>query len=135
MRLRLASLPLAVSFSAGAGATAALLVGAFVPAWGLIGGVALGLATLAVGLLVVPGHRELMLVTVALSCFVLGFLVATVPTTLVGLEDFIAGKLPELRIYAQATVGDVRARLLARWTVAALAALVAGGIALWRRRR
>lgn len=134
MRLRLATLPLVASGSAGVGATTALLLGAYVPAWGLVAGVVLCLATLCVGLFVVPGHRELVLVTVALTCLVLGFLVATVPVTLVGLEDFIAAKLPALRTYARATVGDLRARLLVRWTVAALAALTAGAL-VWRQRR
>jgi hypothetical protein len=133
MRLRLSTLPLVIGCATGAGATTALLLGTFVPGWGLTGGVALALATLSVGLFVVPGHRELLLVTVALSCFVLGFLVATVPASLVGLEDFVADKLPELRAYANASANDVRARLLVRWTVAGLAALGAGIVA--RRKR
>jgi hypothetical protein len=64
---------------------------------------------------------------------VLGFIVATVPTTLVGLEDFIANKLPELRMLARETVGDVQARLYVRWTVATIAALSTAGV-VWKRR-
>ena len=133
MRLRLSTLPLVAGFSAGAGATTALLLGAFIPGWGLTAGVALALSTFAMGLFIVPGHRELVLVATALSALVFGFIVATVPTTLVGLEDFIANKLPQLRSLARETVGDVQARLYVRWTVAAMAAIATAAV-VWRKR-
>jgi hypothetical protein len=133
MRLRLSTLPLVAGCSTGAGATMALLLGTYVPGWGLVGGVALALVTLTVGLFVVPGHRELVLVTLALACLVLGFLAGTVAATLVGLEDFVADKLPELRALARASVTELHTRLVIRWAIAGLAALVAGGAA-WGKR-
>lgn len=134
MSLRLSTVPLVAGFSAGAGATMALLLGAYLPGWGLIGGVSLALVTLAIGLIVIPGNRELVLVTLALVSVVLGFLVATVPATLVGLDDFIADKLPELQSLARQTVAAVRSRLALQWTLAATAAL-ATSVVLYRRRR
>ncbi len=135
MRLRLATLPLAAGAATSAGATVALVVGAFIPSWGLTGGAALGLATLALGLRVVPGHRELLVTTLAFAGFVLGFLVATIPTTLVGLDDFVASKLPELRTLAGEAVRDVRSRLVARWAAAGLGALLALVAIVLERRR
>ena len=134
MSLRLSTVPLVAGFSAGAGATMALLLGAYLPGWGLIGGVSLALVTLAIGLIVIPGNRELVLVTLALVSVVLGFLVATVPATLVGLDDFIADKLPELQSLARQTVAAVRSRLALQWALAATAAL-ATSVVLYRRRR
>jgi hypothetical protein len=133
MRLRLSTLPLVAGFSAGGGATIALLLGTYVPSWGLVGSAALALVTLAIGLFVVPGHRDLVLVTLALAALVLGFLLGTIPATLVGLEDFVADKLPELRTLARASVTELHTRLVVRWAVAGLAALVASG-AVWRKR-
>jgi len=135
MRLRLSTVPLVAGFSAGAGATTALLLGAYIPGWGLVGGVSLALVTLSIGLLVIPGNRELVLVTLALVSVVLGFLVATVPATLVGLDDFIADKLPELQSLARETVAELRGRLVVRWMVAGTAALGAGAVMLWQQRR
>ncbi len=139
MRLRLSTMPLLAGFSAGAGATTALLLGAYIPGWGLVGGVSLALVALAIGLLAIPGNRELVLVTLGLVCVVLGFLVATVPATLVGLDDFIADKLPELQSLARETVAEVRGRLALQWAVAATAALAASvalpaSVVLHRRR-
>ena len=134
MRLRLSTVPLVAGFSAGAGATTALLLGAYIPGWGLVGGVSLALVTLSIGLRVIPGNRELVLVTLALVSVVLGFLVATVPATLVGLDDFIADKLPELQSLARETVAELRGRLVVRWMVAGTAALGAGTVMLWQRR-
>jgi hypothetical protein len=133
MRLRLSTPPLVAGFSAGAGATTALLLGAYLPGWGLVGGVSLALVTLAIGLLVIPGNRELVLVTLALASVVLGFLVATVPATLVGLEDFIADKLPELQSLARATVAETQRRLALQWAIAATAAIGAS-VVLYRGR-
>ncbi len=135
MRLRLATLPLAAGCGASAGATVALLLGTWIPNWGLTGGAALGLATLALGLRVVPGHRELLLVTTGLACFVAAFLLATIPATLVGLEDFVATKLPELQARAGDAVREVRVRLYARWGTAAIGAALAVGAAVVEGRR
>jgi len=135
MRLRLSTVPLVTGFSAGAGATTALLLGAYIPGWGLVGGVSLALVTLSVGLRVIPGNRELVLATLGLVGLVLGFLVATVPATLVGLDDFIADKLPELQSLARETVAELRGRLVVRWMVAGTAALGAGTVMLWQQRR
>ena len=135
MRLRLSTVPLVAGFSAGAGATTALLLGAYIPGWGLVGGVSLALVTLSVGLRVIPGNRELVLATLGLVSLVLGFLVATVPATLVGLDDFIADKLPELQSLARETVAELRGRLVVRWMVAGAAALGAGTVMLWQQRR
>jgi len=135
VRLRLGTLPLAVGAATSAGATVALLLGTYIPSWGVTGGAALGLTTLALGLRVVPGHRELFVTTVALTGFVLGFLVATIPATLVGLDDFVASKLPELRALAGEATRDVRSRLVARWSAAGVGVLLAVGAVLLDRRR
>jgi hypothetical protein len=135
VRLRLGTLPLAVGTATSAGATTALLLGAYIPSWGVAGGAALGLATLALGLRVVPGHRELLVTTLALAGFVLGFLVATIPATLVGLDDFVASKLPELRALAGEATRDVRSRLFVRWSAAGVGVLLAGVALLIDRRR
>ncbi len=135
MRLRLATIPLVAGASTSTGATVALLLGAYIPSWGITGGAALGLATLALGLRIVPGHRELLLTAIALTGFVLGFLLATIPATLVGLDDFVAGKLPELRALAGDAVRDTRSRLVPRWSAAGLGALLALAAILLERRR
>ncbi len=135
MRLRLAAVPLVAGAATSAGATVALLLGAYIPSWGLAGGATLGLATLALGLRVVPGHRELLLTAIALTGFVLGFLLATIPATLVGLDDFVAAKLPELRALAGDAVRDTRSRLVPRWSAAGLGALLALTAILLEQRR
>ena len=125
--------PLAWALGIVLGAALALSLGAYGPAWGS------ALAFPAVALLFAIGavnEHEGESITHLLRLtlgFTLGFLVATIPITVLRLADLGAATTGENGADLAAELARVRNALLLRWLVSALA-LPLGVAALWTRR-
>lgn len=115
MAARVRTTPLVVVLSMAIGASAAAVIGMWVVPWGVAVGVAGALVVLSVGLWREPRHRELFLVLATLAALDLGVLAATIPSTLLGLDAFVASRLPELRALAADTVHRALPALVYRW--------------------
>lgn len=126
--------PLAWGLGVGLGASVAIALGAFAPSWGAV------LASPATALLLSVGawkeredaRQEITQLLRFVLGLTIGFLAVNVPLTWVGLDAMLVGNAG-LEPEVIADVARMRAALVPRWAVAALA--LPGGIAtLWLRR-
>lgn len=130
---RLAVWPLAWGLGLAAGVGLAALLGPYGPSWGVASAFVAIVLVFSVGSFIERDGEELTHLLRASLGFTLGFLVLTVPLTLLRLDRMVGAASAESAATVLAEVSRMRAQLLARWLVIALA-VPGGAVTLVLRR-
>jgi hypothetical protein len=129
--MRVQPLPLVVALTATSAGALGLGLGAFLPSWGLAGGVALALGTFGAGLWTLPEHRELRAATLLLAAATLAFVLTSAPRTWLVLDAFGADLPEPARPTARLAATEALRAAIWKWTVMSLSAV--GALAVARR--